>query len=936
MRKSIQRVLSVSAIVALCWGCASTASASDTGLADGYAEQAADLGKRGRYSEAAQMFEKAVEAERATEDPRLSALADWLSSKAFCLYELGQYDQVMKDLQDALTINRKLGREEGVARGLNNIAAICRSRAQYSEALGYLHEALAINQRLNRESDVAKCLKNIGVLHIALGSYDRGIRRLKEALAINRAAGAHGGVVSCLKGIGGACESLGRLAYAMAAYEEAVAVSRNQGRIGDEAACLRSIGSIHESLGRPDEALRAYQESLAIERREGRENEVVVCLNGIARTEASLGRFDEALQRYQESLGLGRKLGAEREVAASLAGMGALFRSLGEERDAEKSFLQALTISRTLGREGDVAACLRNLGSIYQSWGRPADALKNYRESLGIERRQRRENEIGVCLSSIGSILLSLGQTAEAVESLQAAIGIFGKLHGIAKGRIAGVSSRYLAPEINALQLLLLGYVRQGDAERALQTAEVAAGKVLESEISGMPVRHVAQEADVDVWQEAVPGGTAMVRFANMRRDESVRIVISRNGLDVVEVPATSFLESVESSYGKAIAALANETRRVVESKSPVVGAVSFEKAQSAPCRFTAVLIYYRHLLSIAHKTREQQAAMVDIAKRLYTFLFGQVERQIAGKEALLILPGGILGYLPFETLVTPDGKYLGHRCRITYAHSLGIQERIRKRKPSGSRRPVFAVGGAVYARRGKQESRGAAKQTKGGSRHESDGHVTNRRSGVLRDFYAQLKYDQWGELAGSLDEAEEVSRLMPSGRLIKGEAASESTIKALSASGELSRYGVLHFATHGIVVPEISRLSAVVLSQGVDATEDGYLSARDIAGLDINADFVCLSAIQTGTGAIYDGAGIAGLTQAFLLAGADGVCLSLWQVDAEPRRLFITELYRTVLKQGMTYAEAVADTKRRFARGDFGEQYRDPRYWGAFVYYGK
>jgi len=53
----------------------------------------------------------------------------------------------------------------------------------------------------------------------------------------------------------------------------------------------------------------------------------------------------------------------------------------------------------------------------------------------------------------------------------------------------------------------------------------------------------------------------------------------------------------------------------------------------------------------------------------------------------------------------------------------------------------------------------------------------------------------------------------------------------------------------------------------------------KEISDLDIKADFFNLSACETGLGKIYGGEGMVGLTQSFLIAGANGLSVSLWQV---------------------------------------------------------
>jgi CHAT domain-containing protein len=138
-------------------------------------------------------------------------------------------------------------------------------------------------------------------------------------------------------------------------------------------------------------------------------------------------------------------------------------------------------------------------------------------------------------------------------------------------------------------------------------------------------------------------------------------------------------------------------------------------------------------------------------------------------------------------------------------------------------------------------------------------------------------------------------------------------------------------------VVPEIPELSALVLSQREDATgslpEDGYLRMQEISLLDLEADFVNLSACETGLGRIYGGEGVVGLTQSFLVAGANGLSVSLWQVSDASTMEFMIGLYRLVEKEGLSYDRAMTEMKRRFISGG---RYSDPFYWAPFVYYGK
>ena len=112
----------------------------------------------------------------------------------------------------------------------------------------------------------------------------------------------------------------------------------------------------------------------------------------------------------------------------------------------------------------------------------------------------------------------------------------------------------------------------------------------------------------------------------------------------------------------------------------------------------------------------------------------------------------------------------------------------------------------------------------------------------------------------------------------------------------------------------------------------------KEITMLDIKADFVNLSACQTGLGKIYGGEGVVGLTQSFLIAGANGLSVSLWQVADESTMQFMIGMYTLVHKEGFTYDKAITEMKRRFisCTNQDGKDYSKPFYWAPFVYYGE
>jgi len=170
------------------------------------------------------------------------------------------------------------------------------------------------------------------------------------------------------------------------------------------------------------------------------------------------------------------------------------------------------------------------------------------------------------------------------------------------------------------------------------------------------------------------------------------------------------------------------------------------------------------------------------------------------------------------------------------------------------------------------------------------------------------------------------------------GAAATEASLKQLSADGELARASVVHFATHGLVSGELAGLTepAIVLTPPSVSTsdDDGLLTASEVTTLKLDADWVILSACNT---ASSDGGGetLSGLARAFFYAGARTLMVSHWPVNSESAvRLASGAVSALAADPSMSRAEALR--RAMVTEIEAGGDRADPANWAPFIVVGR
>jgi len=698
---------------------------------------------------------------------------------------------------------------------------------------------------------------------------------------------------------------------------------------------------------------------LVIAQKLGREAIIATNLITIGAVYKSWGQYDKAIEYYQQALAIDQKLGREAEIATTLNNIATVYADWGKYDKAFKYYEKALTSNQMLGREAGIAATLNNIGMLYQSGGLYDMANEYYERSLAIIQKLGMEARIATTLNNMGMVYADWGKYDKAIVYLQKSVELKEKLRQTAKD---DVRRDYLASQIGTYQNLISAFVLNGAVPRAFEVMELSRAKLLAERLAKTDdTIKVPTVQDVQNRLRKIGKDTAVLAYGNIDWEKNIQIAVTPDKVRGLEISNASTLGPILKKYKNngqiaVISDISRGMKRVrVKGMNP---ANTLKKRNSA---LADLVNYYRRLL--LNPTLENQERVRELGRVFYQALIQPMEEMIKDKKHLIIIPDGVLGYLPFETLIDHNGRYLAERVHITYAPSFGILSILKNRNYDASRKPMLAFGGAVYDPILNNQNIIETDVQLSALTANTLTSLKQNNTRSASEALARLGYESWSNLPGTRMEVEAIKAIVKNSDTVLGKDVSEANIKEMSEKGELSKYKVLHFATHGLTVPDFPELSSLVLSQidNEQATEDGYLTMAEIVKLKIKADFVNLSACETGLGKLYAGEGVVGLTQSFLISGANGVSASLWTVNDRSTMIFMVGVYQLVNEKGMSYPQAMTEMKRAFIKGEITsdsynpktgkinfsnskpkptkakfQSYSNPFFWAPFVYYGR
>lgn len=841
---------------------------------------------------------------------------------------------------------------------------VSRSALQIEAPAGFDHEAPI---RVRRA--LADALDTLGTTAHNRGRFDDADRHLQEALAVRQAipeVHQNRRLHETLGRLARLYRDTGRLTEARTAFESALADAERQAHaiadgtidpasaaILDGAADLsRDLGELLEAQGHYAAAIERYRTAeqqadqagvlLASASTRIPQFERAMALNALRiRTMVPLlhARLGEVESAQSELRQLGERLLALGDSGASVAAftarLGTLDLSLGNVERAAQTFeaafdyfSRARNLTGTIYAELALATALSRTGETVAA-SRHADAAYFLADSSGLATWKARAAILSARLLIARGISAGVDSRIAVIRDGAPLLGVEDRAAGLVveglrneqqrNSRAAADLYRRAVEEIEFLRAEPLSLERFYDAQSHYEPYEHLISLLLRDGNVADAFRYTVLSRSKELRESQDDGVVAALPelLPLVTEERELRSVIRALAGITRDTGAT--VSANQQALGKAVERwreVANTLTEFHPAYKAFVDPPSLADVQAALPADTALLAYVAPLdtaLSILVITKDlaevfaspvppadlwrQIAGLrgqasykttwplfepdLDRFRKLYDALIAPAQAALKGKSRLLILPSRGVHYVPFPALARRTGS--GDRYLIEDVEIVNLS--------------------------------GAALSAMQRSPHRP--RTATRLTAVA---------DPLGNLPAALAEVDAVARLFESPLILRQGQATKAAL-----GGVIEGTAILHVAAHGVL--DSRRPSASHLALAPKDDPSGKLSVGDIRSLSLpGVALVTLSACQASLGQGEPrGLAVSSLSDAFLIAGADSVVGTLWEVEDNAAGDLMIAFYRH-LTAGACKASALRDAQISMLRR---RDAAHPYFWAAFVLFG-
>ena len=852
---------------------------------------------------------------------------------------------------------------------LNNLAALRQSQGRLSDARDLMMKVCGAAKLISGNASLvyAQTLENLALVRMRLGDLGTVLAELDSSLSIYKVIGGESSAAYAkgMAGIGRYYEITGDYAKAEPYLKRArdVIKTADGAQSATYATSLNGLALLYQTMGNYRDAGQLLLEAKSIfERLHGKSNsEYSTTTQNLGTLYQLQGQLDLAEPLLKEALDIDRNVLGENnpQYAISLQNLATLYQKLGRRQEAEETLNRALALTKaTLGQQHpSYVTTLSNLAALYQDKGDFVLAEKTWRESVDLRKRILGESHPDYARSLFGlaGVYHAQGQWEKAKQYYEPVVLSYQKqvrdFFPSLSEKEKGAFYAKIKPVFDAYQDFCVQYLHANPASRGemavkLYDLQLSTKAILLNASNKVRTRILAS-GDVQlksIFNEWLSLKELMVRYYNLTSEERKKAAIDLPALEGRSNDLEKLLSQKSDGFKSQFEKGEIKWKEVQQSLRAGEAAVEILRIKK---KYTKDSVYYLGLvvrasgespeLLVWPKGSQLEARLFKFHRNTikfhlkdtmsYAFFWQPLAAKLTGINTLYLSCDGVFNKVNFNSLYNPRAKQWVID-DFTIRLVSNTRELAEKRRPPSLMKTASIFGFADF-------NLGLPIVTYG----------TSKRS--LARVYG-FDGEQIPMLPATEKEVDEVQKILLSrnwtSQIFKKFVASEENIK------KVENVQVIHIATHGFFLSDVEvnenessellsnplfRSGVLLAGAGVERSvrqsqEDGVLTSYEAMSLNLDkTDLVVLSACETGLGEVRNGEGVYGLQRSFLVAGANSVLMSLWQVDDVATQELMNSFYSFWL-DGLERSQAF-----RKAQLAMKEKYDVPYFWGAFVLIG-
>ncbi len=818
--------------------------------------------------------------------------------------------------------------------------------AEYKRAIDAYSTAIAQFEEMDDPLKAGLVLLSLGRVYLLnIQNYPAALASQLKALKIFQDEGDDENTLSAMQNIGLCYENMSNYPEAKKYQERSLDLARQIDDSLKTGISLYNLANINWKTGEYQNSLNLIKEAITIFRQISNRQLVSLALSTQGLVLMSLGQLKEALLAEEKARDLAQEINIPRDLAATYQNLGLIFKQLKNWDQALDNFRQALRLDSTYSNRQGLTAGHRNLAMIYIDQRKFEPARKNLDISINYALEIKDKKNETQCYYEYArlytvtnqpdsaliytektiqqaeyylfpeltwrahrlesQIWRKQGKLEKSIVALQKAVAIIENMRSRIK--IEDYKSGFIDDKQEVYHDLIRVLAENSQPLEAFNVSEQARSRNFADLLANRKfdfTRGIGSDLATQRDSLILTINSLQGEIASLRAKREELTVPERTRLSQLEhdlgVQKEAFqtlsirLQENDPEMADLINAFPKQASEIMPLLGDSVGLVEYYltpenifiwllSSQKITLKIEEFTMDSLGQLTFSLRKHLTERLEIDkISKELYRHLLKPVEENLHNFKHIIIVPYGLLHYLPFAALMDSKSQYLIDKHTFSLA-------------PSATVLAYCLEKGEPYRDK------------------------TSWQPSILALGNPDLGNPNLS-LTFSEHEIRSLIRTYPDRvQAFLNQDASESIFRAYKDDAN-----IFLFSCHGEFDEKNPLFSTLLLTP--DQQNNGRLEAHEIFGIELNSYLVVMSACETGLGTITGGDEVIGLSRSFIFAGTTSLMSSLWKVDDLATAVLIKRFFR-YLKEGNSRSEALRKAQMLVRQ----ELFSHPAYWAAF-----